>query len=257
MSITESQIPVIDLHAHVGNWDQYSMDHDPKRVLAAMDAVGIDITVVYNIFHAETHYGHNATAAYIAEHPERFVGFAYAAPVEPVEQTIAELTRAIDQLGFLGIKLYPPYMPWPLHDEHWYPIYEFANQRHLPVIFHTGPEPHSMPRLLEVIAPRFPNTQFIAGHSGNYQPHRRDAITAAQKYSNIYLETCSSFRTPGVIEELVAGVGSERVLFGSDVPLMDPRSQIGKIITATISDEAKRNILGANAHRLLFGNPTH
>jgi predicted TIM-barrel fold metal-dependent hydrolase len=41
------------------------------------------------------------------------------------------------------------------------------------------------------------------------------------------------------------------VLFGSDVPLMDPRPQIGKIITARISDEAKRLALGGNAERLL------
>ena len=32
---------------------------------------------------------------------------------------------------------------------------------------------------------------------------------------------------------------------------MDPRSQLGKIITAQISDAAKRQILGENARRLL------
>jgi predicted TIM-barrel fold metal-dependent hydrolase len=56
---------------------------------------------------------------------------------------------------------------------------------------------------------------------------------------------------PGVIEELVEKGGKDRVLFGSDVPLMDPRPHIGKIITARISDEAKRLALGGNAERLL------
>ena len=37
----------------------------------------------------------------------------------------------------------------------------------------------------------------------------------------------------------------------SDMPLMDPRPQIGKIITANISDDAKRQILGLNACKLL------
>jgi len=50
---------------------------------------------------------------------------------------------------------------------------------------------------------------------------------------------------------LVNEAGADRVLFGSDMPLMDPRSQIGKIITARISDEAKQKILGGNASRLL------
>ena len=54
-----------------------------------------------------------------------------------------------------------------------------------------------------------------------------------------------------MIEQLVNEAGADRVLFGSDTPLMDPRPQIGKIITADISDEAKRLILGGNARRLL------
>ena len=47
------------------------------------------------------------------------------------------------------------------------------------------------------------------------------------------------------------GAGAERVLYGSDVATMDPRPQIGKIITADITDEAKRLVLGENARRLL------
>jgi predicted TIM-barrel fold metal-dependent hydrolase len=41
------------------------------------------------------------------------------------------------------------------------------------------------------------------------------------------------------------------VLYGSDLPLMDPRPQLGKIITARISNRDKRLILGENARRLL------
>ena len=55
----------------------------------------------------------------------------------------------------------------------------------------------------------------------------------------------------GVIEQLVAEAGAERILFGSDAPIMDPRSQLGKIITADIDEDAKRMILGMNAQRIL------
>ena len=66
-----------------------------------------------------------------------------------------------------------------------------------------------------------PNTQANAASQ---------AIAAAQANENVYLETCSTLRTPGVIEQLVEEGGAERVLFGSDTPLMDPRPQLGKII---------------------------
>ena len=40
-------------------------------------------------------------------------------------------------------------------------------------------------------------------------------------------------------------------LYGSDMPLIEPRHQIAKITTADLSDEAKRKILGLNAIRIL------
>ena len=91
----------------------------------------------------------------------------------------------------------------------------------------------------------------MAGHSGNIEPARGQAIAAVQRCPNFYLETCSTYRSPGVIEELVREAGADRVLFGSDTPLMDPRAQIGKIITADLTDEEKRMVLGGNAIRLL------
>ncbi|MBK9945034.1 MAG: amidohydrolase [Kouleothrix sp.] len=244
-------IRVIDFHGHVGRWDEYAMRDEPARMLAAMDAVGIDQTAVFDIFHADGRTGNDTTAAFVARHPQRFIGFAYVSPTQPAAAIRAELARCIDGLGFRAIKLYPPYAPWPLHDERWFPIYEFAAERELALLFHTGTEPHALPRHLSAIAPRFASARFVAGHSGNVAVTRRQALDAARAYPNIYLETCSSFRTPGVIEQLVAEAGADRVLFGSDTPLMDPRCQIGKIITAAIDDTAKRMILGENAQRLL------
>ncbi|MCY3761310.1 MAG: amidohydrolase family protein, partial [Gemmatimonadetes bacterium] len=80
---------------------------------------------------------------------------------------------------------------------------------------------------------------------------RTQAIAAARANANYYLETCSTFRQPGVVERLVAEAGADRVIFGSDTPLMDPRPQLGKIVTADIDAAAKRLILGGNARRLL------
>ena len=153
--------------------------------------------------------------------------------------------------GFRAIKIYPPYTPFPLDDPAWNPIYEFAAERGLAIIAHTGGEPTAAPAQFGRAAERFPNARFVAGHSGNIEPYRSQAIAAAQRLPNYFLETCSTFRTIGVIEELVAKAGADRVLFGSDTPLMDPRPQLGKIITAAIDDDAKRLILGENARGLL------
>ncbi len=80
-------------------------------------------------------------------------------------------------------------MPWPLHDEHWYP--------------------------------------------------------------NVYLETGPTFRTPGVIETLVEQAGAERVLFGSNTPLMDPRCQMGKNYYRHDPGRSQAAGVGEDARRLL------
>lgn len=242
------EVLTIDFHGHVGRWDHLLMEDDIPKLLRSMDAVGIDRACVFNIFHPDGTRGNDLTAAFVARHPDRFIGFAYVSPLVP-QGMVPELERAIDQLGFRAIKLYSPYTPYEYNHAVWDPIYQFAHERGLVVLAHTGQD--AEPRFLGEAAARFPKAQFVAGHAGNTDPYRRQAIEAAQRYPNFFLETCSTFRTPGVIEELVREAGAERVLYGSDLPLMDPRPQLGKILTAAISNREKRLILGENARRLL------
>ena len=240
--------PVIDFHGHPGRWGDSV--NSPERVLPAMDAVDIDKAVLFNIWHPEGTRANDDTVALIAQAPDRFMGFAYVSPLMP-EGMVAELERAVDQLGLVGIKLYPPFTNIKLNERPWFPIYEFANARRLPLLWHTGIEPENWPCYVGDVAPHFPDARFVCGHSGNCPPMREMAIEVARANENVFLETCSTFRTPGAIEELVNGAGADRVLFGSDIPLMDPRPQLGKILTADIDDDAKRLIIGQNALRLL------
>ena len=241
---------VIDFHGHVGRWDVFEMNDDPDEIVHAMDRGGIDRSCLFAIFHPDGTTGNDRTAAFVAQHPDRFIGFAYVSPLYP-ESMVPELERAVDTLDFRAIKIYPPYVPWPLDEPIWEPIYRFAHDRRLAVITHTGSEDSCWPVLVGKVAERFPDANFVIGHSGNAEPYRTQAIEAAQRHENVYLETCSTFREPDVIERLVNEAGADRVLFGSDVPLMDPRTQLGKIITADLTDEQKRLVLGANASKLL------
>jgi uncharacterized protein len=242
-------VQVIDFHAHSCRGDAYGMINDPALMLHAMDRAGIDKACLNHVWYPGGTRGNDLTARLVAQHPDRFLGVAYVSPLMPARM-ISELTRAVDELGFVAIKLYPPYIAdGDFSRPEWDPIYQFADERGLAVLFHTGQD--APPQALLKIAPRFPKAHFVAGHSGNTPQERAQAIAAAQAYPNVYLETCSTFRTPGVIEQLVEEAGADRVLFGTDMPLMDPRAQLGKIITACIPDEAKRQVLGENVRRLL------
>ena len=243
-------IHVIDFHAHAMREDRYGMRGDPELMVRAMDAAGVDQACLNDLTYPDGRLCNDRVAGFVTKHPDRFLGFAYVSPTMP-ERMRPELTRAIDELGFVAIKVYSPTTPWPLNAPQWDPIYQFADERGLAMLFHTGPHPFAQPKLLAKVAPRFPRANFVAGHTGNTPDERAQAIAAAQANPNVYLETCSTFRTPGVIEQLVNEAGADRVLFGTDMPLMDPRPQVGKILTARISDGAKRKILGENARRVL------
>jgi len=50
---------------------------------------------------------------------------------------------------------------------------------------------------------------------------------------------------------MVEGAGSEKMLYGTDLPWFDPHYVIGCILFARIDDEDRHNILHRNAERLL------
>ena len=239
---------VIDFHGHTGRFEIFLAFDDVDTIIRAIDRAEIDRACLFNIFHPDGTTANDQTAAMVAKHPDRLIGFAYVSPTMP-DRMVPELERAIDELGFPAIKLYPPYTPYEADDAAWDPIYQFADDRKLPIIVHTGAD--APPVYLGKAAPRFPNATFIAAHIGNSEPYRGQCVEAAQRSPNFYVETCSTWRTPGVIEEVVEKIGADHVIYGSDISLMDPRSQMGKIITADISDADKELILGGNAQRLL------
>ena len=190
---------VIDFHGHPGRWGL--AESSPENLLHSMDAIGVDYSILFSVWHPEGTRGNDHTASVVATHPDRFLGFAYVSPLMP-DAMVPELTRAFDELHLKGIKLYPPFTGINLNEPPWFPIYQFADDRGLAVIWHTGIEAPAQPKYVADVAPRFPNAIFVCGHSGNCPPMRAMAIDAARNNPNVYLETCSTFRTPGAIEEL-------------------------------------------------------
>jgi predicted TIM-barrel fold metal-dependent hydrolase len=69
-------------------------------------------------------------------------------------------------------------------------------------------------------------------------------------YSNLFIEL-SSYCSHGGIEEATVRFGSERLLFGSNLPFFTPGSAIGMLSCAKISESDRKRIAGDNLRRLL------
>jgi predicted TIM-barrel fold metal-dependent hydrolase len=247
---------IIDFHGHVGDMDSLGAQSRASQILRIMDHANIDKVCLFNICHEDAEFGNKLTAKFVASHPDRFIGFAYVTPWYP-EEIDNVLRLAFDELGLMGIKLYPPYFNRSIEDQAWDPIFAFAHARKAPVISHTdGQDPmvknnHGEPQMFVPWAQKYPDARLVLGHAGNFRTGRQSCIKAALKCPNVFIEICSSWRHIGSIEELVEGAGEDRILFGSDIPLMDPRVQMGRVVTAQISEQAKAKVLGGNAAVLL------
>jgi predicted TIM-barrel fold metal-dependent hydrolase len=227
------------------------MEDDLADMIRAMDRAGVDKACLFHIFYGDAARGNDAVAAAVAAYPDRFIGFAFVTPHYP-EEMIPELERAFGSLGLRGLKIYPPYAHKPATDPVWQPALEWANERGIVILSHTSAgDAQCGPLLFVELAEKYPAVSWVLGHSGVTPEGREEAIRAAQQTANIYLEICSSWRNPGSIERLVEGAGADRVVYGSDMPLLDPRIQIARIRTSSLDEEAQRLVLGGNAARIL------
>lgn len=137
-----------------------------------------------------------------------------------------------------------------------------ATELDIPVIIHTGcihsnliyKNPDS--GRAELFAPwfkKFPALKFVLAHMNFHEPDV--ALDLAMEYPNLYVDT--SWQPTETIGEAVRRIGSERILFGSDWPLLGENISIGIqrirdcVETELINQEDARRILGANAIKLL------
>ena len=70
---------------------------------------------------------------------------------------------------------------------------------------------------------------------------------------NVSFDTAASpfLYEPGVFETVVALIGPEKVLFGTDFPLIKQERLLRQVEEAALPQEAKELVLGGNAARLL------
>ena len=244
---------IVDAHGHLGpNPNFHIPDHTPAAMVARMDRLGIDAlcisshTAIYSDFCA----GNDETAAAVEAFPTRLIG-AIVLNAHYPDEIDAELDRCLAHGGFRLIKLHSSLHKFRLDSEACEPVWRAAERRGLPVLVHSwaGSADCGYPAC-DAVATRHPQVCLILGH-GLAPDGYPDACRLVEAHPNVYLDTATSLVSFGHIDYLVGRVGPERVLYGSDMPFIDPAPQVAKVVFARVSDEAKRKILGENAARLL------
>jgi predicted TIM-barrel fold metal-dependent hydrolase len=76
-------------------------------------------------------------------------------------------------------------------------------------------------------------------------------ISTMKKYKNVFAEITLTPVPLGVIEYMVAALGDDRILYGSDLPMRDPRQQLGWLVFSNLPLASKKKILGENAYSVI------
>ena len=247
---------VVDCHTHLGPWHNF---HIPactaEAMVRTMDRLGIATSFCSPHVAIGPDYvlGNREVMAAEEAFPGRILPYVTINPHYPP----AEVTAEIEHWHALGrlraFKIHPNVHGYRADGPAYVPLFEFAEAHDLPVLSHSwAGDGQCGPAILGALAERYPRVTLLIAHSASGWPMIEEACAAAEAHPNVRLDLTGSQLFYQALETMVGRIGAERILFGSDLPFIDPRPGLGRVLMARIGDEDKRRILGRNA-QALFG----
>ncbi len=276
---------IIDFHTHIfppwikKNRSKY-VDSDPcfallyskknakmataEELIVSMDKAGVDISVVLNIGWI-THELCVETNDYILEsiarYPKRLIGFCAVQP-NSCEAALAEVERCA-QAGARGVgEMRPDMQLFGLGDETLMkPLVEVLRTYNLILLTHASePVGHEYPGkgsitpdVLYPFIASSPDLTIVCAHWGGGLPFYALMPEVKRALSNVFFDTAASpfLYSSQVYNQVTQLVGADKILFGSDYPLLEQSRLIKEIRSLDLSEENKGLILAGNAQRLL------
>jgi len=211
-----------------------------------LDYYGIDKSNILPVFQFDVDFSILCQKYF----PERIVGFGALKPRDK-EENLLKRFNFLKQNHVKGIKLHAQYNKFnvKIHQREITRVLELISENKMIALFHSGS--HYDIKDLAPILKKIDDIPIILGHSG-LAPQVDQAINLAIQFSNVYLET-SGQPYDYLIEYMVKNpnIGVERVIFGSDLPTLDPTFEMMKILTLSISESEKQLIFYDNMQKLL------
>jgi predicted TIM-barrel fold metal-dependent hydrolase len=234
------------------------------ELIADMDKNGIDLSVILNIGWT-THELCVETNDYIidavARYPKRLVGFGAVQP-QSTKAAIAEIERCA-KAGLKGVgEIRPDMQLFDLDDEMVIdPFVEALTSHKLILLTHASePVGHKYqgkggitPDLLYPFIAAHPQLTIVCAHWGGGLPFYNLMPEVKEAMKNVYFDSAASpfLYSPDVYDQVIKLVGADRVLFGSDYPLLPPRRLLEEIEASDLNKKTKELMLAGNARRLL------
>lgn len=237
---------IIDAHTHNNPYTSLGLAADtPEAFLEILDHYGIDVALLSCCWSGSSAADRNEYAYATAKAYPNRVRMVVILDPKREKDLVKTFHFWVDERGAVGLKIHCDTSNTPYDDPGFAPLLAEAGRIGIPVTMHTGKKAWSS---VETVARRYPGTTFALGHFGNCK--WPEAIALAKECPNVYLETGGILFEEEAIARMAGELGSRRVIYGSDLIVVDPAVSIGFIQYAPIGDEEKEDIFWRNANRV-------
>jgi uncharacterized protein len=277
---------IIDVHTHIfpkavcdrredylDGEDAFRLLYDsPKSrligaelLIASMDIHGVDRSVTFGFPWKNPEFykiNNDYVVASVQKYPDRLIGFCcldvYSrGAVAEVERCLDAGLSGVGELAFYQSGIEPDAL------DRLSPIMDLCREKRLPVMIHTNePVGHAYPgktpntlAQIYALAKMFPDNKIILAHWGGgiffYTLLKKEV---KEVLKNIYFDTAASpfLYSPEIYPAAIRMAGVEKILMGSDYPLLPPDRYFREIDSAGVSPRDRDKICGLNAAGLFI-----
>ena len=209
-------------------------------------------------------YKNEEVAEIAAENSDVLIPFA---SIDPAKGKLGarEARRLVDEFGVQGFKFHPTLQGFYPNDRMAYPLYEAIAETGKIALFHTGQTgvgsgmrggngmrlKFSNPMYMDDVAVDFPDMPIVLAHPSF--PWQEEALAVAQHKPNVYIDLSgwSPKYFPPILVRYANSILRDKVLFGSDWPMITPERWLADFEKIDIKEEVRPKILKGNAAKLL------
>lgn len=235
-----------------------------QALLANMDQQGVQKSVIFgfpwkNTDHFQRHNDYIIES--VQQHPDRLIGFCCADPLskdaaQEMERCLKVGLKGIGELAVYHMGFTPEFIS-SIAD-----IMTISYEYNAPVLLHTnesvghpypGKQPMHLNQLYDLIK-TYPSNRIVLAHWGGglfFYALMKKEVKAV--LTNVWFDTAASpyLYVPDIYRVAGEIIGYEKILFGSDYPLLSPGRYMREMESAGISSEAFAAMVGENARDLL------
>ncbi|HTU38017.1 MAG TPA: amidohydrolase family protein [Acidimicrobiales bacterium] len=287
MSVDVDSLSAIDSHVHVESDGHGCFALDDELLEASAKYFKADAERTPTVEHLAEYYRSRSMAAVVftvdatsalghpalssediarraAAHDDVLIPFGSVDPWSGPE-AVVRARSLVEDHGVKGFKFHPTLQAFAPNDEAFFPLWQQIEALGVPSIFHTGQTGigaglpggrglklrYSQPMLLDDVAAEFPSMAVVLAHPS--VPWQDEAISMATHKSNVFIDLSGwspKYFAPQLVRA-INGLLSDKVLFGSDYPVLTPDRWIKDFSTLEIKAEVVPKVMKENAARVL------